>query len=153
MGRREARPITATSPSINRAAATVDFSLMDYSGGIMKSHAMLPLALVLAVTLSATACSRDADDMPAAEPMPAESMPVEPATPPPMPEATDTPVDSGMTFAEMDANGDGGITQDELSITEMLHQHFSVADTDGDGKLSTAEVDAHRAAMASAPAN
>lgn len=118
----------------------------------MKSNAMLPLALALSATLFATACNRATDETPAAEPV-VESAPapVEPA--PPMPDPAAAPVDSGMTFAEMDKNGDGGVTHDELASTEMLDQHFSVADTDGDGTLTSAEVDAHRAAMGEPPAN
>lgn len=119
----------------------------------MKSHTMLPLALTLSIALFATACNRDAADMPAAEPAvtPAPE-PVEPAAEPPMTEPA-APVDSGMAFDEMDKNADGGITQDELTDSEMLYEHFSAADTDGDGKLSSTEVDAHRAAMAAPPAN
>lgn len=54
----------------------------------------------------------------------------------------------GRSFAQMDKNGDDGISHDELSDNEMLYRHFDEADADGDGKLSSAEVDAHRAAMA-----
>lgn len=126
----------------------------------MKSNTLLPLALALSVALFATACNRKVEETPAAtpaattEPATAEPAPMEPA-PAPAPataEPTAAAVDSGMTFAAMDKNGDGGITHDELADTEMLHVHFSAADTDGDGKLSSAEVDAHRAAMAAAPA-
>lgn len=118
----------------------------------MKTHHLLPLALALSTVLFSTACDREADVAPAVEPA-IEPMPaaVEPA-PEPMPEPAAAPVDSGMAFADMDKNSDGGITPDELATTEMLHQHFSVADTDGDGKLTSAEVDAHRASMAAAPA-
>lgn len=62
------------------------------------------------------------------------------------------PGDSGMSFADMDKDKDGGIVHQELADTEMLHKHFDDADTDKDGKLSAAEVDAHRAAMAANPA-
>lgn len=119
----------------------------------MKASQLLPLTLALSVVLFSTACNREADVAPVVEPAvePAPA-PVEPAPEPAMPEPAAAPVDSGMAFAEMDKNSDGGITQDELSDTEMLHQHFTVADTDGDGKLSSAEVDAHRASMAAPPA-
>lgn len=114
----------------------------------MKSLTMLSLALPVA--LFATACNHTADDMSAAEP--AAGPAAAPATPEPaattMPEPATTPMDSGTAFGEMDRNGDGGITQDELTATDMLYQHFSAADTDGDGMLSPAEVDAHRAEMA-----
>ena len=117
----------------------------------MKTTTMLPLALALSVALFATACNRDADVTPASEPaMATEPAPAYPAPAAPMPEPAATPaapVDSGMTFAAMDKNGDGGVIVDELAPTEMLHQHFSVADADGDGKLTSAEIDAHRAAM------
>lgn len=121
----------------------------------MKSHTMLPLALALSVALFATACNRNPDTVPATEPAKVEPAPApaEPAPPAPTPAPPAAPVDSGMTFAAMDKNGDGGIAADELADTEMLHHHFSVADTDGDGKLSSAEVDAHRAQMAASPTN
>jgi Ca2+-binding EF-hand superfamily protein len=51
----------------------------------------------------------------------------------------------------MDKNQDGGITPDELSSTEMLYEHFSVADADGNGQLSADEIVKHRADMAAAP--
>ncbi len=112
----------------------------------MKSNTLLPLALALSVSLFATACKRDADVTPSAEP--AEPAAVEtaaapdkqgppPSPPMPAPAPAARAMDSGMTFAVMDKNGDGGITRDELADTEMLHQHFSAADNDGDGKLSS----------------
>ena len=61
----------------------------------------------------------------------------------PKPPMTDT-----RSFAEIDKNADGTITHDELRTEEMLERHFEYADTDHDGSLSAAEVDAHRAAMA-----
>lgn len=126
----------------------------------MKSNNVLMLALALSGVFALTACNRDAtpavdtttpiaapatDPMPAPAPMPSEPMPTEPMM--------TAPMDSGMTFAVMDKNGDGGVSLDELADTEMLHEHFSVADSDSDGKLSTAEVDKHRADMATTPAN
>ena len=48
-------------------------------------------------------------------------------------------------FDDMDINNDGSLSQDELSDTSSLRQSFSMADTDGNGTLSRAEVDAHRA--------
>ena len=56
-----------------------------------------------------------------------------------------------MSFAAMDKNQDGGVSMDELTAADMLHQHFAVVDTDADGKLSDAEVTQHRAEMAAAP--
>ncbi len=123
----------------------------------MKTSTPLILALALSSALFATACNRDhdADDTTAATPPAAEPapMPAEPApTTEPAPATTPaTPVDSGLSFAAMDKNGDGGISQDELADTEMLYQHFAEADTNGDGKLSSDEVDAHRASMAANP--
>lgn len=109
---------------------------------------MLPLALAVLATFALAACDRDddADDMYEADaataPAVADPMPPEPMMPEPV-----EPVDSGMTFAEMDANADGSLSRDELTAGEMLHEHFDVADTDGDGMLSQDEVDAHRAEM------
>lgn len=112
----------------------------------MKTNNLLMLGLALSGTLLMTSCKRDAEpvaDVPApAEPAPAPAP--EPAPAPPM-------ADSGMSFADMDKNKDGGVTTDELADTEMLHHHFTQADTDGDGKLSEAEVDKHRADMAAMP--
>lgn len=113
----------------------------------MKLNSMLPLALALSIALFATACNRDTDDTVVDEPA-VVTAPVEPEPTVPPPEPAAHPVDSGTSFAEMDASGDGAITQDELPEAEMLSQHFSVADTDGNGALSPEEVDAHRAAMA-----
>jgi len=116
----------------------------------MKPNNLLMLALALSSTLFVTACNRDREETPAADTATAPA--AEPA-PAPMPEpAAPAPaMDSGMTFAEMDKNADGGVALDELAPTEMLHQHFTQADTDQDGKLSQAEVDKHRADMAAAP--
>ncbi|MHB8912849.1 MAG: EF-hand domain-containing protein [Lysobacter sp.] len=121
----------------------------------MKSNNVLMLALALSGAFALTACNRDATpavepaaSAPAAEPA-ADPMPA-PAPMPSAPMAT-APMDSGMTFAAMDKNGDGGIALDELASTEMLHEHFSAADGDSDGKLSQAEVDKHRADMAATP--
>lgn len=61
------------------------------------------------------------------------------------------PTDPGQTFADMDANKDGGLSQDELAGNEMLRAHFSVADKDGNGSLSAAEVEAHRTEMSGRP--
>jgi len=122
----------------------------------MKLNNLTMLALALSTTLFAAGCNRDADTAgePAtsADSMPADAMPVEPAVAPePAPAPAAAMADSGMSFADMDKNSDGGIAHDELADGEMLDQHFSTADTDGDGKLSAAEVDAHRADMAANP--
>lgn len=57
-------------------------------------------------------------------------------------------VTDGRSIVQMDRNGDGGVSIDELWDNEMLHRHFEEADGDSDGTLSAAEIDAHRAAMA-----
>ncbi|MEO6365300.1 MAG: hypothetical protein ABIO38_04520 [Luteimonas sp.] len=117
----------------------------------MKTNHLLLLSLAMSAALLSTACNRDATPAvdtttPAATepaPMPAEPMPA-PATP---------AMGNEMSFADMDKNSDGGIAMDELMAGDMLHTHFTTADSDGDGKLSSAEVDKHRADMAAAPAN
>ncbi|MDQ3287588.1 MAG: hypothetical protein M3Q42_04880 [Pseudomonadota bacterium] len=115
----------------------------------MKSTTILPLALALSLALFATACDREADDAVVVDPaVTAEPAIVEPAPVTTTPEAT--PLDSGMDFTTMDVDADGGVTREELNDTEMLYLHFDVADTDGDGRLSSEEVDAHRASMAEA---
>src|SRR5688572_13879592 len=97
-------------------------------GGCMKSNTLLPLALALAISLLATACKRDADFTPPAEPAAATEPVVEtaaapdeqgppPSPPMPAPAPAARAMDSGMTFAAMDKNGDGGITRDELADT------------------------------------
>lgn len=113
-----------------------------------------PLLSLFAMTtaLALTACNREpTPDVDTAATPTTPAVEAAPA-PEPMPPTPAVPVDSGMTFAAMDKNSDGGVSQDELADTEMLHQHFSVADTDKDGKLSSAEVDKHRADMAAMPA-
>jgi len=131
----------------------------------MKRKTLPILVVVLATTLFAVACKKAEDtsaNPPAAatEPAPAATEPAPapaPEMPPPATEpmpATPAPAataDSGMSFEDMDKNKDGSITKDELADTEMLSQHFAAADKDGDGKLSKAEVDAHRAAMPAKP--
>ena len=134
----------------------------------MKAQTRLILAVALSSALFASGCKRDNDSdeaataaAPATVAAPAESTMPPPATttaaPAPASTAaapaasTTAPVDSGLAFAAMDKNGDGGVSKDELSDTEMLYQHFSAADTDGNGKLSSAEVDTHRAEMAAKP--
>lgn len=121
----------------------------------MKSNNVLMLALALSGALTLAGCSRDATpavDTAAPAPVAAPAIEPVPAPPPaaPAPMAT-APMDSGMPFAAMDKNADGGIALDELATTEMLHQHFGMADSDNDGKLSEAEVDKHRAEMAATP--
>jgi len=131
----------------------------------MKIRSPLILIFAVATALSFTACDRpetpdvDTTATPAPEPAPPAAMP-EPTTPepatvpeptPPAPTTAATPTDSGKSFAELDKNGDGGVSRDELADTEMLHQHFSEADTDKNGKLSSAEVEKHRADMAAMP--
>ena len=119
----------------------------------MKTNNPLLLVLAMATVLSLAACNRDATPEtdtaatpPVTEPAPAPAPEPIPAPTEPAAEA----IDSGMSFAQMDKNSDGGVTQDELAETEMLHEHFSMADTDKDGKLSEAEVEQHRADMAAA---
>ncbi|WP_170758916.1 EF-hand domain-containing protein [Ruegeria lacuscaerulensis] len=45
-----------------------------------------------------------------------------------------------VTFQELDANGDGQVTQEEMESHRT--QRFTETDTDGDGKLSVEEVQA-----------
>ncbi len=45
-----------------------------------------------------------------------------------------------VSFQELDANGDGQLTQEEMEAHRA--QRFSKADTDGDGKLSVEEMQA-----------
>ncbi|MDQ3161108.1 MAG: hypothetical protein M3Q51_08850 [Pseudomonadota bacterium] len=60
-----------------------------------------------------------------------------------------TVVTDNRSLLQMDKNGDGGVTRDELWNNEMFYRHFDEADRDRDGTLSSKEVDEHRAAMAS----
>lgn len=115
----------------------------------MNAKTTVLYALLVPGLLTLAACDRtDSDD--AATPPAADTMPADPVPPP----VDTTPADDtamtgdDLSFAQMDANSDGSVTMDELSPTDMLHQHFSVADADGDGKLSEAEVTKHRADMA-----
>lgn len=47
----------------------------------------------------------------------------------------------------MDANQDGFVTREEAQSYPMLSAQFDAADTNQDGKLDAAEMDAHRAVM------
>lgn len=119
----------------------------------MKRNNPLLLVPAIATALSLAACAPaptpevDTAASPMTEPAPAATEPMpSAATPAP-------PMDSGMSFAEMDKDGDGNVLREELAESEMLYQHFSVADSDGNGQLSEAEVEQHRADMAASPAN
>lgn len=57
-------------------------------------------------------------------------------------------ITDGRSIFQMDKNGDGGVSHDELWNNEMLFRHFDEADRDRNGRLSAGEIDAHRAAMA-----
>ncbi|MEO6382947.1 MAG: hypothetical protein ABIO30_00635 [Thermomonas sp.] len=107
-------------------------------------------------TVTPAATAEQADNMPA-ETMPADNMPADNMPADNMPADNMAGHDMAamgdeMSFADMDKNHDGGITHDEMADSEMLHQHFKVADTNADGMLSEAEVMHHRADMAAAPA-
>ncbi|HVR80868.1 MAG TPA: EF-hand domain-containing protein [Luteimonas sp.] len=124
----------------------------------MKPDNLLPFALALAATLVVAACDRDRnpDSHRDAEPA-AGADTTQAVDSAPLPETArvhgPAPVmlDSGMSFTDMDKNMDSGVTRDELADTEMLHQHFNDADTNGDGQLSVAEVERYRSDMAGAP--
>ncbi len=132
---------------------------------MINKHAVLLAVLIPGLAVLAGCNDRDADDTAApvaTTPAPADTTPAAPMPADPMP-AADMPADSmsdhdmaamgkEMSFADMDKNHDGGVTHEEMMDTDMLHQHFSVADADGDGKLSEAEIVKHRADMAAAPA-
>lgn len=108
------------------------------------STLLLPGLLVLAACDRGEPVNNDAYQEPAAEVDAADA-------PPPMdaaPAVDDAMMGDEMTFAQLDANSDGSVSMDELSPTDMLHQHFSVADADGNGTLSEAEIQQHRADMA-----
>ena len=47
----------------------------------------------------------------------------------------------------MDVNNDGFVTRDEAKDYPMLSAQFDAADTNKDGKLDTAEMEAHRNVM------
>ena len=121
----------------------------------MKSNKLLILAFAVSSALAVTGCHRDeADeaDHAAAVVAPLPAPPASVVAPAPAVIASTAPtVDSGLSFADMDKNHDGFITPDELHDNEMLHQHFTAADTNGDGKLSADEVAKHRADMAAKP--
>ena len=119
---------------------------------MLRKHTLVLALLVPLATLAA--CNRhDADDAAADNAAPAAAATVMPPAPAAMPAempagdmasmpAAETP------FADLDKNHDGSLTKDELPDGEMLKDHFSKADTNGDGKLSEAEAAKHRAAMA-----
>jgi Ca2+-binding EF-hand superfamily protein len=61
-------------------------------------------------------------------------------------QAADTPP-PGKGSYPMDANDDGFVTREEAKDYPMLSAQFDAADANKDGKLDTAEMDAHRNAM------
>jgi hypothetical protein len=121
----------------------------------MKTKTTVLFALLVPGLVSLAACNRTDTAMDDAATPSADTMAADTAPPPMDTMPADTmPADATamagdeMTFAQMDANGDGSVSMDELSPTDMLHQHFSVADADGNGMLSEAEITQHRADMA-----
>lgn len=118
----------------------------------MKTKTTVLFALLVPGLLSLAACNRgdnmdEAATPPAAEAMP-DAMPADGMPMDTMPADGMDMMGDEMSFAQMDKNADGSVGMDELSPTDMLHQHFSVADTDGNGMLSEAEISQHRADMA-----
>lgn len=61
-------------------------------------------------------------------------------------QAADTPPPAKGGFP-MDVNNDGFVTRDEAKDYPMLSAQFDAADTNKDGKLDAAEMDAHRNEM------
>lgn len=120
----------------------------------MNSRSLMMLSMTLSAALLTAACNRDADTTPPADDATTAPAPAEPAPMPaePAPSAPAPAAGTELSFAVMDKNSDGGVTQDELSDTDMLHHHFTTADADANGSLSQAEVDKHRADMAAMPA-
>lgn len=122
----------------------------------MSSKSTALFALLIPGLAMLAACDRvtgpDKDDVAATAPVAAPPAP-EPAMPAATMPADNMPAAAAMAgnemaYADMDKNHDGNLMKDELAETDMLYQHFSVADTDGNGKLSEAEVMKHRADMA-----
>ena len=136
----------------------------------MTSHHRILLPFAIAAVLATAACNRDADDAdttadtaaadtttapadPAAVPSPAtDAMAGDPAAAPmPTPADPAAQASATVTVAANDKNADGGVSMDELPPGSVLHEHFSAADTDGNGMLSQAELDKHDSDMASKP--
>jgi len=61
-------------------------------------------------------------------------------------QAADTPP-PGKGGPPMDVNNDGFVTREEAKSYPMLTEQFDAADANKDGKLDTAEMDAHRNMM------
>lgn len=121
----------------------------------MKIKNTLMLAVLVPGLVTLAACNKQDSAMddaatPAttADAMPADTMPMDTMPADNMPADGMAMSGDDMTFAQMDTNGDGGVNMDELSPSNMLHQHFSVADADQDGMLSDAEITKHREDMA-----
>jgi hypothetical protein len=117
----------------------------------MKTRTTVLLTLLVPGLLTLAACNRaDTTADPAATPPVSEPLATDTMPPPmdTMPADGSAMTGDDLSFAQMDRNNDGFVTMDELSPTDMLYQHFSVADADGDGRLSEAEIAQHRADMA-----
>jgi hypothetical protein len=125
----------------------------------LKHSAMLVLLVPAMAMVSACNRDNDADDMAAP---PAATTPADDTAAPAVDDTTASAADTaapapatdasaGMTFEDMDKNGDGGVSPDELAPSDMLYGHFAAADADGNGMLSADEIIKHRADMA-APA-
>lgn len=122
-----------------------------------KTRRTLAMTLMLPTLAVLAACDGDLSDGPEvpagySEPAPVEAQP-EPGPEPSTPVADERvdPVADLVAFADLDGNGDGGISQAELMPEQMLYKHFGAADSNADGMLSETEVAAHRAAMGIEP--
>jgi Ca2+-binding EF-hand superfamily protein len=50
-------------------------------------------------------------------------------------------------FAGMDKNGDGYLSMTELPQSDWARSHFTAVDSNNDGRISRAEMDAHHAKL------
>ena len=103
-----------------------------------RTATLLVLAAAIGSGLSGAAFASDAGHQDQAKPVmgdPAPPEPAEPAEP-----ATPAPADSvKVTWADLDADGDGKLSATEAAGIERLGDGFGDADADGDGLLTAAE--------------
>ena len=100
-----------------------------------RTATLLVLAAAIGSGLSGAAFASAAGHQDQAKPVMGDPAPPEPAEP-----ATPAPADSvKVTWADLDADGDGKLSATEAAGIERLGDGFGDADADGDGLLTAAE--------------
>jgi hypothetical protein len=103
------------------------------------------LAFTAAALLSSVAVSQGQEAPPPPSDQPPEATapaPAQATEPAPAPATQPAPTQPTSVFDALDADHDGRVAQQEAQAHPTVAEHFSKADTNGDGALSKEEFDA-----------